>query len=460
MRWYSVAVAALVSACGDTAVVVHVDGDLAVPEQIDAMCLAVYDRDPGGGQFARRYLLAGELAALPQTLTVTPGAADDGVAVVRGYLGGVEVARDRRAFEFSGGVDDLTLQLLQCAPGSDAAPRIAGSAPGSAAARLAASAGRGGTLLVVIDGADSAAYRASGSALSPVAGALPEAAAAFTAPAVVLALDADGDCDDDLVVADAGAAALWLREGDAFAPAPSALPVAGARAAAAADIDGDGDLDLAFASGGVVILRNDGAGRFQVDAGAAPPGAAPDATVLAFADFDGDGHVDLVVGQGSAAPGELRALYNDGAGTGAFQLVDAALPPVAMQARALAVADVAGTGAPDLLVAAADGPVRAYVNRGDGRLDDRSFVALPTTELAGATGLAAGDWDGDCLADVAVAVGGAQVITWRGTDAGALVDETAPAATAAVVVMADLDDDGARDVAVAGGDGGVVWLRR
>jgi hypothetical protein len=80
---------ALLGGCDD-AVLLTVDGDA----EVGAICLAVADRDPAGGHFGRAY----QLDELPQTLAVEPGAAAAAEAWVRGYRGGVEIARDRAEF--------------------------------------------------------------------------------------------------------------------------------------------------------------------------------------------------------------------------------------------------------------------------------------------------------------------------------------------------------------------------
>ncbi|RMH44918.1 MAG: VCBS repeat-containing protein [Deltaproteobacteria bacterium] len=443
------AAAASAAACGDNAVVIEIAGDLLEPGGVDAFCLAVYDRDPAGAEFAARYRVA-EVADLDAlTLTVEAAAAEGGVAAVRGYRRGLELARSVRAFEFSGGVDVVDLRLDACRPHAAGAPAVVANADAPAGARIAVSFGRGGSRVAALgDGA--ALWRADGGLAG--AGMLPAGAA----PAAVVAFDADGDCDDDLLAVAADGSRLLRRRSDGgFDEVPGAVAATGT-AAVAADVDGDGDIDAVIGGGAALaVYRNDGTGEFT---GEPPLAGLTDVTALAVADLDGDGHVDLVVGQGDAVGAFPRVLFNDAPGTGAFALAPAALPEVALRARDVAIADVNADGVADVLVAVAGGPVRAFVNRGDGRLEDRSYVVLPS-QPADAVAVAAGDWDGDCLDDAIVGLDVAGAIGWVGADTGAMSEEAMPAGDAADVALADIDDDGRRDAVVAGG-GRVVWIAR
>jgi hypothetical protein len=441
-------------------VVVEVRGDLDIPTELDGVCLAISDRDPGGGEFARFYT---EIDSLPQTLTVDPGSADSAEARARGYLGGVEVARAMRRFDF-GGSGQEGLDLLRCPGGSRGAAVVAGSASTEAGTRIGVSYGRGGSLLLVLGVDVATIYRAGDSGLALVGAQVP-ALPALATPRAVVPFDADGDCDDDLLLLFADAApVLWLRVGvDSFVASETAFEGAGLQAevaAAAADVDGDGDLDVVVGRGSTLrLLRNDGAGRFQPDGAAIQSGAATDVTALAMGDIDGDGQVDLVVGQGDAAAVPNRVLLNDPAGTGSFEVAAAALPELPLQTRALALGDANGDGFLDLVVGALGSNVRLYVNRGDGRLEDRSFVTLPGDDPVDAVSVAAGDWDGDCLADIAIGTSG-EIRSWRGSDTGVFVDEPFAVAVGERVTLVDVDDDGDRDLLIVGDASGVTWVKR
>jgi len=429
----------------DGAVTLTVAGDLPVPDGVDAICVAVADRAPAGGQFGRVYQLTGDLAGLPQTLAVSPGSASSAEAWVRGYRAGEEVARDRTVLDFGG---DATLRLDRCRPGRAGTPSVAATDPGDAT-RIVPSLGRGGAVVVALGAAGGRVVDASGGGLAELGTLTPDGAVVDA-----VAFDADGDCDDDLVIAtDAGPPHLWLRGQTDFTDA-GAVAASAVRAVAAGDVDGDGDMDLVVGAGAdLELLRNDGAGRFTVDPAAFGGGAqVSDVTALALGDIDGDGHADLVVGQGDAAAQPLRALLGDGAG---FTVASGVLPAVSLRVARARLVDADGDGDLDAVLVLADEPPRLYVNR-DGRLEDQSYVRLPQpAPIAAAVAIAR--WDDDCAPDLAVAATAATDLA-RGADTGAFTDEAqVPAAADAAFV--DLDDDGAIDLVTAG-PGGVAWVRR
>jgi len=460
----------LVLACGDTAVVLTVDGDLAIPEEIGGFCLAVADENPAGGEFNRYYTLGedADVAELPQTLTVEPGSADSAFASVRGYLDGIEVARDRARLDFADGeVAEASVMLAACAAGHAGAPSVVTTFEAPAGARAAASYGRGGTLLAVM-GDDFAILLRAAPGTDTLVAETATLPALSPAPVGITAFDADGDCDDDLLVLPADAPPmLFARAPDgSFSEIEGALGGSGIgprRAAAAADVDGDSDVDLVIGGGAALtLMRNDGSGRFQPDPAAIASGEASDVTDLALRDLDGDRHVDLLVGQGDAAAAPDRVLFNDSSGGGFFESAPAALPEVPLRTRAVTAGDITGDGYADLLVGALGSPLHLYVNRGDGRLEDRSFVHLPSDEAVDATSIAVADWDGDCLLDIAVGIAGgaSSPLAWRGSDTGVMIDEDVSLPAGEQVLLVDLDDDGVRDLVIVGGEDGVVWGRR
>lgn len=452
------AVAITTTACDDVALVLELESRrLSVPDQLDAVCVSVAALDAAGddGAFARRYAID----ALPQTLTVMPGGHEEVQIWARGTRAGVEVARAGARTSFGGGVSRLPLDVTPCAQVTAPSPRVAGTALAPAGSRALVALGWREPVVVVLAGGEAfrlAARRGQG--LVPRSGGLPDAPTGVLAAAAV---DVDGDCDDDLLIAPPGEGPLvWRQDGDGGFAAVELPVVSRATAIAAADVDGDGDVDLVVGGGGELrLLRNDGTGRYQEDVAALPGGAVTDVTALVFADVTRDGHPDLVVGQGTSAPAPLRLLVNDAAGTGSFALAAGALPELPQRARAFAAGDLDGDGDADLVVVGEGAPVRLYVNRGDGRLEDRSFVRLPSADPIDGASVAAVDVDGDCLPDLVVgALGGGAPIFWRGTDTGVFVAGALPAeAAGAWVAVDDADGDGSRDVVVSG-DQGVAWI--
>jgi hypothetical protein len=343
---------------------------------------------------------------------------------------------------------DVTLGLDRCVTGPAGAPRATGPAVGPASARLVASQGAGGTLVVAF--AAGTAVLVDGGKTGLAVGDVP--APPPGTPVAVLAADVDGDCDDDLVIAtDAAAPVIWRRDGGVFVDAGpiGTQPVA---ALAAADVDRDGDVDVVLGSGATLQLwRNDGAAQLALDpaalAGAGRVGAV---SALALGDLDGDGTPDLVVGQAGQA---LAAWLGEPGGS--FVAADAVVPAVPLVVDRLVLADADGDFDPDLAVAVRGAAMRLYVDR-DGRLEDQSFVRLPQPPPV-ARAIAVGGWDDGCELDAIVAAdAGAPAL--HGQPTGELVADVAlPAATDALLV--DIDDDGDLDALLATTEG-VVWLAR
>lgn len=431
-----------ITGCND-AVTLAISGDRPIPDGIDAICVGIADDAENGGTFGRAYRLEGKLARLPQTLRVEPGDAASAFAWVRGDRGGVPAVRAGRRLDFG---DDVTLSLDVCQRGAAGTPREIGALAGPANARLVASQGGQGEVVVAI-GAETAILDARDGALVAEPG--PEPPSGTTLGAI--AVDIDGDCDDDVVVVSTGEApTIWRRDGKTFTEVGN-LGDAPVAAIAAADIELDGDLDLITGAGTTLrVWRNDGGGGFTIDDGALlAEGRLTSIRALALGDLDGDGNADLVVGQ---AGDPLRAWL--GSASGSFSSAEAVLAPVPLNVAALQLADVDGDFDPDLAVAVTGAPLRIYIAR-DGRLEDQSFVKLPQPPPS-ASAIAIGGWDGGCEIDavLASATGGSSL---RGRDGGFDAEADLPAATD--VVMIDLDEDGDRDVVLSTPDG-ARWLAR
>jgi hypothetical protein len=438
VRALGLAASAAAAGCGGPAVTLTIDGDREVPGELDALCVGVADHALDGGSFGRTYRLEGRLDRLPQTLAVEAGGASSALAWARGYRGGVVVAGDVANLDFD---DDVTLRLDRC-PRAHAGEIVEVAATAMPASKLVTSTGQGGTLALALTAGGVAVIDDAGQALgeTPLDGVTGDA---------MLAFDADGDCDDDLALPAASGTTLWLREGRDFVAGPG-LP--GAAVMVALDVDRDGDQDLVGGAGAALTLyENDGAGGFAPNPGGIAGGAFSDVRALAAGDVDGDGNADLIVGQNGAPP---VALVGDASGTGVLSAASGVFPPVALDVRGLAPADVDGDLDLDLVVALESAAVRIYINR-DGRLEDQSFVRLPQPAPA-VVAAVAGDWDGDCVPDLILA--GTSSSTLRGGADGTFASERS-LVEASAAALADLDDDGDLDLLLAG-PGGVRWYRR
>ncbi len=226
----------------------------------------------------------------------------------------------------------------------------------------------------------------------------------------------------------------------------------------AADLDKDGDLDLVVAQEFLanLVLRNVGAGRFEVwdllpslDAFLAKSGApGHDSEDIAVADFNGDGLLDIVfVSEDDVKLGrkDVHEFYRGAAG-GKMERVLGLLPD--SEANAIAYADWNRDGHVDLLLAGA-GQDRLLTNDGKGAFKDETQARLPR-EAATTQDAEFFDADGDLDLDLVLAFEGGHAL-WIQQD-GIFHDRTKAALPAPEFVEArkvaavDIDRDGDLDL--------------
>jgi len=212
----------------------------------------------------------------------------------------------------------------------------------------------------------------------------------------VLFADVDGDGDLDLLVnATARGTTLFLNDGqgrftDATATAGTAAR-AGSTSLAMGDIDGDGDLDLYVANYRITTLRDEPFTRFKVNViDGRPTIVSVNDRPVTLPDLVGRFSVDEK--GGIMEHGEADVLFrNEGGGrfarvawtNGAFLDEDGRPVPVPYDfGLSVMVRDLNADGAPDIYVCNDfDGPDRIWMNRGDGRFQLISRLALRQTSL-------------------------------------------------------------------------------
>lgn len=300
--------------------------------------------------------------------------------------------------------------------------------------------------------ADGRSVRFGGATLAFPGGA----AAEPPGPAGVLALDANYDFKTDLVLAGAGGLKLYFQgDGGAFADVtskatvPADIASAAYRGAWAADVDSDGDLDVVLGprAAAPIVLRNNGDGTFAV---MRPFDGPIDATGLVWTDLDRDGDPDAVF---LDATGGLRAFENERLG----QFRTRPGPDGLTGLTAIAIGDLAGDGAIDL-VTAAGGALAAHSPVPESwQWSSTQLGSLPGTPGAPGSGaLFAEDLDNNGSVDLVASnlvKGQEQWAAFLGDGRGA-VSPLASATHASVWAVADMTGDGRLDLLGLGDSGG------
>ncbi|CAN5373947.1 hypothetical protein BH23GEM4_BH23GEM4_09160 [soil metagenome] len=264
--------------------------------------------------------------------------------------------------------------------------------------------------------------------------------------------DFDNDGHQDLVAA--GEPQLTIFRGDGRGGLVPAGRVAGGQqpdAFAIADLDDDGDLDIAVANHEthhLTILLGVGRGGFEPASNSPLSiGVRPHPHVVRAVDIDADGHIDLIVDH---REGEGLLILR-GLGGGGFEspgtLVEAGGDPY----RGMAVGDIDGDGRLDM-VTPNQRDVGVLLNRSDEQI---AFVQARPVAATAPFAVELGDFDGDGLLDLMVASGeGSEHVELFLGDGRGGFEETASspyriAAGGKKIAVGDFNGDGVADAAVA-----------
>jgi tetratricopeptide (TPR) repeat protein len=267
-------------------------------------------------------------------------------------------------------------------------------------------------------------------------------------PESILPVDFNYDFKMDLVLAGEGGVRFLRQENPssftdvtAQTKLPPGVLNAAYTAAWAIDVEADGDMDILLGSsqGAPLVLRNNGDGTFTTTH---PFTGIAGLRGLAWVDLDGDGNPDAAMIDGSGA---LHFFHNQRGGVFNQLALPANLPHV----KALTVADVSTAGTLALVAVEETGALVAITRAGEGW----TIVPLGNApRLARDVRLHAADLDNNGAADLlitAVALNPGDppgALLWLGSGAQKFTPLPAPAGSARVLGVADVNGDGRLDL--------------
>jgi len=284
--------------------------------------------------------------------------------------------------------------------------------------------------------------------------------------------DFNGDGKVDVVVAAYGGVVVYISNGDGTFQAPIVTAVSSSiRSMVIGDFNGDGKLDVAVGddggsnSGDLTILLGNGDGTFTQSSQYTVNGIFSQASTLAAGDFNHDGKLDLAVGLAcynipatGCAVGSVSIYLGNGDGT----LATPTSYPTVGNSALLPLVGIFN-GNLDVIAGSAYAPgdythssLTVLLGKGDGTFNE-SVTTLPFSTLSA---LAAADFNSDGKLDLAITTfpPGLQILSGNGD--GSFQAPVSYASTlnysvtdTTAIAIADLNHDGAPDLAISGTDG-------
>ncbi len=277
----------------------------------------------------------------------------------------------------------------------------------------------------------------------------PVSYAAGSGPGAVAAGDYNGDGKTDLAVTNFNdnTVSVLLGNGDGTFQAPVNYATGTEpQSVAVGDFNGDGIADLSVADGnGLGILLGNGDGTFQA---AVHYAAGTEPQSVAVGDFNGDGIADLAV----ANYGSSNLSVFIGAGNGTF--ANAVNYATGSGPKSVTVGDLDGDGHADLVTANyLSNNVSVVLGKGDGTFPDTAVYATGSSPES----VAVGDFNGDGIPDLAVADNNVQngsngnavsILLGAGNGTFAVPVNYGTSTNPVALAAADFKGDGLADLAV------------